>query len=62
LSGFLTVDALRELLPETAPLVIERYELPNTRWLNFVVDGLLGDGVASSTRFDAQAKSLGEWL
>jgi hypothetical protein len=30
--------------------------------LNFVVHGLLGEGVASSTRPDAQAKSLGEYL
>jgi hypothetical protein len=62
LSGFLTVDKVRELLPETANLPIERHDLPNIRGLNFVVHGLLGDGVASSTRFDPQAKSLGEWL
>jgi hypothetical protein len=58
----LTVARLQELLPETASLPVERYELPNIRGLNFVVHGLLGDGVASSTRFDPQAKSLGEWL
>jgi len=62
LSACLTVDIVKELLPETAPLQVERYELPNIRGLNFVVHGLLGDGVASSTRFDPQAKSLGEWL
>ena len=28
----------------------------------FVVNGLLGDGVAASTRSDPQAKSLGEYL
>jgi hypothetical protein len=28
----------------------------------FVIVGLLGEGVASSARFDPQAKSLGEWL
>ena len=27
-----------------------------------IVHGLLGQGVAASTRFDPQAKSLGEWL
>ncbi|GGM35304.1 exopolyphosphatase [Longimycelium tulufanense] len=58
----LTAERLRELLPETRPLVIKRYELPNLRALNFVLHGLLGDGVASSTRFDPQAKALGEWL
>jgi hypothetical protein len=62
LSAFLTIDAIRGLLPEASGLAIDRYELPNIRGLNFVVHGLLGDGVASSTRFDPQAKSLGEWL
>ena len=62
LVSYLSVDAVRGLLPETAALGIDRYELPNIRGLNFVVHGLLGDGVASSTRFDPQAKSLGEWL
>jgi hypothetical protein len=62
LRNFLTVERLRELLPETATLAVERYELPNLRALNFVVPGLLGRGVAASTRFDPQAKALGEWL
>jgi hypothetical protein len=53
---------LRELLPETRDLSIDRYELPNLRAVNFVVHGLLGVGVAASTRFDPQAKALGEWL
>jgi hypothetical protein len=62
LAGFLTVARLKELLPETAPLPVERYELPNLRAVNFVIAGLLGEGVAASTRLDPQAKSLGEWL
>jgi hypothetical protein len=62
LCDFLTLDKLRELLPETATLDLDRYELPNLRALNFVVHGLLGRGVAASTRFDPQAKALGEWL
>jgi hypothetical protein len=62
LAGFLTVARLKELLPETAPLPVQRYELPNVRALNFVIVGLLGEGVAASTRLDPQAKSLGEWL
>jgi hypothetical protein len=62
LSAFLTVDRLRFLLPETAPLEIDRYEFPSLRALNFVVHGLLQEGVAASTRQDGQAKSLGEWL
>jgi hypothetical protein len=62
LAGFLTVAKLRELLPETAPLAVERYEFPNLNALNFVISGLLGEGAAATSRFDPQAKSLGEWL
>jgi hypothetical protein len=58
----LTVAELQRLLPETAPCAVQRHVLPNLRALNFVVEGLLGAGVASSTRFDPQAKALGEWL
>ncbi len=62
LAHTLTVEALRELLPELAALPVRRYELANLRALNFVVDGLLDQGVSSATRFDPQAKALGEWL
>lgn len=62
IDGFLTVERLKELLPETGPLEVDRHPLPNIRSINFVVHGLLQEGVAASTRQDAQAKSLGEWL
>ena len=62
LDGFLTVEKLQDLLPEAAPLKVERFRLPGIRSLNFVVHGLLQEGVAASTRQDGQAKSLGEWL
>ncbi len=58
----LSVEALQQLLPETAGFNVRRYTLPNLRALNFVVEGLLGEGVSSSIRFDPQAKALGEWL
>jgi len=58
----LTVARFRELLPEAATLAVQRHELPNLRALNFVVVGLLGEGVAASTRPDPQAKGLGEYL
>jgi hypothetical protein len=58
----LTTQRLRQLLPETADLVIDRYRFANLRSLNFVIRGLLQEGVAASTRQDAQAKALGEWL
>ncbi len=62
LESSLTIDRFRQLLPEAAELEIRRYELGNLRSLNFVIVGLLGEGVASSSRFDPQAKSLGEFL
>jgi hypothetical protein len=62
LANVLTVGELRRLLPETADLPITRCLLPNLRAVNFVIDGLLGEGVASNARFDPQAKALGEWL
>ncbi|MFF3245488.1 acyclic terpene utilization AtuA family protein [Streptomyces sp. NPDC002870] len=58
----LTVDRFRALLPETAGLSVVRHVLPNLRALNFVVEGILGEGVAAQARFDPQAKALGEWL
>lgn len=62
LAHTLTVDRLRELLPETADLDVQRHLLPNLRAINFVIDGILGQGVAYQARFDPQAKGLGEWL
>jgi hypothetical protein len=62
LESYLTVERFRELIPEAAPLKIERHPLPNLRSINYVVAGLLGDGVAASTRSDPQAKSFGEYV
>ena len=62
LERHLTPERVRALLPEAAELEVRRTELPNLRALNFVIVGLLGEGVASSTAFDAQAKGLGEYL
>jgi hypothetical protein len=62
LRDHLTVERFKELVTEAAPLEVHRYELPNLRALNFVVVGLLGEGVAANVRMDSQAKSLGEYL
>ncbi len=62
LREFLTVERLKTLMPEARDLPVERYELPNILSINFVVSRLLGEGVASSTRLDPQAKGLGEYL
>jgi hypothetical protein len=62
LRDYLTVERFRELLTESAELAVRRYELPNLLAVNFVIVGLLGNGVADSTRPDPQAKGLGEYL
>ncbi|WP_078855821.1 acyclic terpene utilization AtuA family protein [Streptomyces sp. NRRL F-5065] len=58
----LTADRFRELVPEARDLPVTRHALPRLRALNFVVEGLLGEGAAARARFDPQAKALGEWL
>lgn len=58
----LDVPMLQQLLPETAELSIERYDLPNLNALNFLVRDILDDGVAATSRPDPQAKGLGEFL
>ena len=62
LAHFVTADRVRALLPEAADLPVTVHRLPNLRAVNVVIEGLLGDGVAASTRFDPQAKALGEWF
>jgi len=62
LDQYLTRERLALLLPEIAPLKIDRYRFPALRSLNFVIHDLLEEGVAAATRQDGQAKSLGEWL
>ncbi|MEO6956332.1 MAG: exopolyphosphatase, partial [Antricoccus sp.] len=62
LADFLTVERLHALLPETAPLPVRRQLLPSFNAINFVIDDILGLGVAYNARFDPQAKAIGEWL
>jgi Acyclic terpene utilisation family protein AtuA len=62
LAAALTPDRVRELLPEAAGLPVTVHAFPNLRAVNVVIDGLLGRGVAASTRFDPQGKAVGEWL
>lgn len=62
LANTLTVAKLKELLPEAADLNVDRHLLPKLRAVNFVIEDILGKGVAYNARFDPQAKGLGEWL
>jgi hypothetical protein len=56
-----TPELVKDLLPEVRELDLEVHALPNLGGVNVVLHGLLGQGVAASTRFDPQAKGLGEW-
>jgi hypothetical protein len=58
----ITADHVRRLVPEAKDLDVEVFGLPNLGGVNVLIRGLLGDGVAASTRFDPQAKAVGEWL
>ncbi|MCW2816754.1 MAG: hypothetical protein JWN84_4209 [Nocardioides sp.] len=62
LAKFITPRKIRELVPEAADLEVDVYLLPNLGAVNVLIHGLLGEGVAASTRFDPQAKGLGEWV
>lgn len=65
LAKFVTPRKVRELVPEAAALpddAVEVYLLPHLGAVNVLIRGLLGEGVAASTRFDPQAKGLGEWV
>ncbi|MCY7394745.1 MAG: DUF1446 domain-containing protein [Nocardioides sp.] len=62
LMKLITARKVRELVPEAAELEIDVFHLPHLGAVNVVLRGLLGRGVAASTRFDPQAKALGEWV
>jgi hypothetical protein len=62
LTKFVTPERVRELVPEAEQLPVDVHPLPNLGAVNIVIRGLLGQGVAASTRFDPQAKALGEWI
>ena len=62
LYNFLTIEKIKELMPDLSQYEIERFELPNINSLNFYIHDILQDGVSSNNRKDSQAKSLGEYL
>ncbi|GLQ04856.1 acyclic terpene utilization AtuA family protein [Sneathiella chinensis] len=57
-----TADRLKELLPDLQGFEVKRFDLPNIRAVNFMIYGILGEGVAANDRIDGQAKTLGEYL
>ena len=62
LYNFLTIEKIKELMPDLSKYEVERFELPNINSLNFYIHDILQDGVSSNNRKDSQAKSLGEYL
>ena len=58
----LDVDTVAELLGVDVDVEVRRTVLSNVLAINYVVVGILGEGVASSTRLDPQGKGLGEYL
>ncbi|KAH8900734.1 DUF1446-domain-containing protein [Thozetella sp. PMI_491] len=64
LRSFLTIKAFRSLLANevTPDVFIERCEFPQIQAVNFVVHGILGAGVSSSSKMDSLGKNLAEYL
>lgn len=57
-----TLESIGTLLPETADLHVEIHPFERLRAVNITIQGILGRGVAETTRIDPQAKGLGEHL
>lgn len=62
LTEFVTIERVRELLPESQGLAIDIHPLANLHAINIVIRGLLGRGVSENSSLDPQAKGLGELL
>ncbi|KAF1926294.1 DUF1446-domain-containing protein [Didymella exigua CBS 183.55] len=64
LRTYLTISKLQEMFGESwsDKFYIERVEFPNIMAVHFVVYGVLGRGVSGSSRLDAFAKGMGDWL
>jgi hypothetical protein len=56
----LTPAVVQEYFRSLGPREVVRYELPNLRALNFVLQGILAPGGSMSLRVDAQGKVLGQ--
>lgn len=64
LRSYLTVPKLKEYFAGSwdDKFFVERVEFPQIRAVHFVVYGVLGRGVSGSSRLDAFAKGMGDWL
>src|SRR5262245_32576418 len=59
LKEHLTAEAVADYLRPLGGRPVRRYELPNIRAFNFVIDHALGGGASRSLRLDSQGKALG---
>ncbi|KAL2850618.1 hypothetical protein BJY01DRAFT_209965 [Aspergillus pseudoustus] len=65
LRGYLTIARMKQLLGEDwkeDEYFIERVEFPGIRAVHFVVYGILGRGVSSSSRLDGFGKGVADWI
>ncbi|KAH6849217.1 DUF1446-domain-containing protein [Alternaria alternata] len=64
LRSFLTIPKLKEMFRESwsDSFFVERVEFEAIMAVHFVVYGVLGRGVSGSSRLDAFAKGMGDWL
>ncbi|KAH7391125.1 hypothetical protein DE146DRAFT_619239 [Phaeosphaeria sp. MPI-PUGE-AT-0046c] len=64
LRTFLTIPRLKEMFGDSWSdrFHIERVEFPKIMAVHYVVYGVLGRGVSGSSRLDAFAKGMGDWL
>ena len=58
LRALLTESRVHEAFRHLGAVAVRRYELPNLRALNFVIEGVLGGGVTRSLRIDPHGKAL----
>jgi hypothetical protein len=63
LRSYMTTSVFSDLLgEEKKDYWVERVEFPEIKAIHFVVYGILGDGVSSTSRLDNFAKSFGEYV
>jgi hypothetical protein len=59
LARHLTADAVADFFRPLGIGAVRRYELPNIRAFNFVIEDALAGGASRSLRLDSQGKALG---
>jgi hypothetical protein len=62
LCDYLSEEKVKLYFESLKPSQVKRYELPNLRALNFVLQDILGGGGSRSLRIDSQGKALGQAL